>query len=338
MTSQDRPTIAVTMGDASGAGPELTVRALLSEEVYKVCKPLVIGEGMTMKKTIEKVGCQVVLRTVKSAGEAKGQFGTIDLLDLQNLDFNKVVMGQPTAACGKAAVECIAKATELILAGEAQNMTNAPISKEATQLAGMGENHTMELLAKLTGAKEYSIMLVAGNLRVAHVSTHDSVKNACGLVTKERVLSRLKLINRSFIEWGFKQPRIGVAALNPHASIMGLLGLEEKEAIWPAIQEAKDMGIDASGPFAPDSIFSRALGGEFDVVLAMYHDQGHIAVKVHSASGHHNAATVSLGFPFVRTSSPFGAGFDSADREIPSADGLADAIQLAAKLCADKKL
>jgi 4-hydroxythreonine-4-phosphate dehydrogenase len=337
MTSQEIPTIAVTMGDASGAGPELTVRALLAEEVYKVCKPLVIGEGMTMKKAIEKVGSRVALNTVNSAGEAKGQFGAIDLLDLQNLDFSQVVMGQPSAASGKAGVEYITKAVELILAGEAQNLATAPISKEATKMAGMGENHTVELLGSLTGVSEYSVMLVAGNLRVAHLTTHESVKNACNLVTKELVLSRLKLIDRSFKGWGFKEPRIGVAALNPHAGIGGLMGCEESDAILPAIRDAKGLGINAGGPFAPDSIFSRAIGGEFDVVLAMFHDQGHIAVKVHSVGGH-NAATVSLGFPFVRTSSPFGAGFDSADQEIPSAEGFADAIKLAAKLITHKKL
>jgi 4-hydroxythreonine-4-phosphate dehydrogenase len=224
-----------------------------------------------------------------------------------------------------------------MLAGEVQALATAPISKEATQLAGFGENHTIELLGKLTGNKEYALMLVCGDLRVVHLTTHESVRNACNLVTKERVLSRLKLIHRSFKKWGIKRPRIGVAALNPHASVGGLMGSEEIDAISPAIQEARGMGINASGPFAPDSIFSRALGGEFDVVLAMFHDQGHIAIKVHSVSGH-NAATATLGFPFVRTSSPFGAGFDSADNEIPSAEGFADAIQLAARLSGSKKL
>lgn len=337
MGSPERPIIAVTMGDASGAGPELTVRALLAEEVYQVCKPLVIGEGKAMLKAIETAGVKVALRTVTSAGEARGECGTIDLIDLKNLNWDEVVMGQPSAACGKAGIEYIAKAAELILAGQAHNLATAPLSKEAMKLAGMGENHTVELIGKLTGTTEYMVMLVAGNLRVAHLTTHVSVKNACDFVTKERVLARLKLIDRSFRGWGFKEPRIGVSALNPHAGIGGLMGCEENDAIAPAVREAKATGIKASGPFAPDSIFSRAIGGEFDVVLAMIHDQGHIAVKTHSVSGH-NAATVSLGFPFVRTSSPFGAGFDSADQEIPSAGGFADAIKLAARLIADKRL
>lgn len=337
MSSPERPVIAVTMGDASGAGPELTVKALLAEEVYRVCRPLVIGEGMTLRKTIERLGAHVRLDTAPSAGDAKGQFGVIDLLDLQNLDFAKVVMGQPSAASGKAGVEYIAKATELILAGKAQNLATAPISKEATLMAGMGENHTVELLAKLTHSTEYAVMLVAGDLRVAHLTTHVPVSEACKQVTRERVLGKLKLIDRSFRGWGFANPRIGVSALNPHAGIGAIMGDEEKNGIVPAVQEAQAMGINALGPFAPDSIFSRALGGEFDVVLAMFHDQGHIAIKTHSFSGH-NAATVSLGFPFVRTSSPFGAGFDSADQEIPSAEGFADAIKLAAKLSAKRKL
>ncbi|MCL2669606.1 MAG: 4-hydroxythreonine-4-phosphate dehydrogenase PdxA, partial [Syntrophaceae bacterium] len=262
MSSQERPIIAVTMGDASGAGPELTVKALLSKEVYNVCKPLVIGECVTMQKAIEKAGSRTVVHPVKSAAEVKGQSGTIDLLDLKNLDWNQVVLGQACAACGKAGIEYIAKAVELILAGEAQNLATAPLSKEAMKMAGMGENHTVELLAKLIGATEYAVMLVAGGLRVAHLTTHVSVSDACKQVTKERVFSRLKLIDRSFKAWGFTKPRIGVSALNPHASIGGLVGGEESDAIVPAVQEARAMGINASGPFAPDSIFSRAIGGE----------------------------------------------------------------------------
>jgi 4-hydroxythreonine-4-phosphate dehydrogenase len=338
MISKERPTVAITMGDASGIGPELTIKALLSDQVYKSCKPLVVGEGHVMRETLKKVAPHVKLHVIKTVIEMKGQLGTIDLLDLQNLDPKDVILGQACAVSGKAAVEYITKAVTLANEGKVDALVTAPISKESTKLAGLGEmGHTMELMGSLTSTGEYAIMMVLGQLRVVPLSTHESLMDACKLVTKERILSKLKLIQKSFKEWGLDQPHIAVAGLNPHAGIDGLLGREEIEVISPAIQEAKAVGINASGPYAPDTLFNRALSGEFDVVLAMYHDQAYIPIKTQSIGGH-SAVSVSMGFPFVRTSAPFGSGFDVADNVIASTQNFEEAIQLAAKMGGKKML
>ncbi len=227
------------------------------------------------------------------------------------------------------------EAVRLIQAGEVKALVTAPISKEATILAGCGELGHLELLARATGATEYATMLVSDSLRVVHLSTHHSLRNACDLVTKERVLAKLKLTLQSFKEWGIEHPRIAVAALNPHAGEGGLLGSEEFEEIAPAIKEAKDLAIDASGPFPADSIFTRALNGEFDVVLAMYHDQGHIPIKVH---GFQQSVSVALGLPFIRTSVDHGTAFDIAGKGIADSQSLEEAIKLAVRLSEGKRL
>ena len=176
-------------------------------------------------------------------------------------------------------------------------------------------------------------MLVTGNLRVVHLTTHHSLFDACGLVTKDRVLARLKLTHDSFRKWGFASPCIGVAALNPHGGESGLFGTEEIEQIGPAVKEAQTLGIDARGPFPADSIFYRAIDGEFDVVLAMYHDQGHIAVKVH---GFEKSLTVTLGLPFIRTSVDHGTAFDIAGKGIADSQSLVEAIKTAVSLSEKK--
>jgi 4-hydroxythreonine-4-phosphate dehydrogenase len=323
------------MGDAAGIGPEVIVKALLSEQVYQLCRPLVVGEGMAVRKAVKLVGRPVTLHTVEVVTEVEGQSGTIDLLDLHNLNDKEVVTGRVCKACGKAAVEYIMTATRLVQEGQVKALVTAPISKEATRLAGYGEMGHLELLAHAIGATEYATMLLSGRLRVVHLSTHHSLKNACDLVTRERVLARLKLTHQSFKEWGIEHPRIAVAALNPHAGEGGLLGSEEIEEILPAVQEAKGLAISASGPFPADSIFNRALSGEFDVVLAMYHDQGHIPIKVH---GFERSVSVALGLPFIRTSVDHGTAFDIAGKGIANPLSLEEAIKLAVRLSEERRL
>ena len=184
----------------------------------------------------------------------------------------------------------------------------------------------LEFLARLTNATEYAGMLVTGPLRVVHLTTHHSLIQACDLVTRERILARLKLTHHSFQQWGFEHPRIGVAALNPHGGEGGLFGTEEIEQIMPAVKEAQALGIDARGPFPADSIFHRAINGEFDVVIAMYHDQGHIAIKVH---GFEKSVAVSLGLPFIRTSVDHGTAFDIAGKGTADPQSLEEAIKVA---------
>jgi len=335
MTAKERPIIAITMGDAAGIGPEIIVKALLSEQIYSICRPLVIGEGVIIQEAIKLTNKALKLCPVQTAVEVDGQFGTIDLFDLHNLDRKEVVKGQVCEACGRAAMEYIAKAARLALEGKVKALVTAPISKEATGQAGYGEVGHLEFLAGLTGATEYATMLVTGPLRVVHLTTHHSLRDACDLVTRERILARLKLTHDSFQQWEIGHPRIAVAALNPHAGEAGLFGTEEIEEIAPAIKEVQDLGIDADGPFPADSVFYRAISGEFDVVLAMYHDQGHIPIKVY---GFERSVSVALGLPLVRTSVDHGTAFDIAGKGVANSQSLEEAIKMAVRLSEEKRL
>jgi len=333
MAPGEKPLIAVTMGDAAGIGPEVIVKALRESRIYDICRPLVVGDGSVLRHTLEILDSPLKLHQVGTASEAEGMSGTIDILDLHNLDNEEVVPGHVSAVCGKAAMEYIEKAAGLALAGEVRAMTTAPINKEAIMAAGYSDTGHMKFLTRLTSTTEYAAMLVTGRLRVVHLSDHYSLKDACGLVTRDRILAKLKLTHDSFRQWGFEHPRIGVAALNPHGSDGGLFGSEEAEEIAPAVEEAQALGIDAGGPFPADSIFYRAINGEFDVVLAMYHDQGHIAVKVH---GFEKSLTVTLGLPFIRTSVDHGTAFDIAGKGIADAQSLVEAVKTAVSLSSKK--
>ncbi len=335
MIVKQRPIIAITMGDAAGIGPEIVIKALLSKEIYSTCCPLVVGEGITISEAIRLLGSPLKLNPVKVLSEVKGEFGTIDLIDLQNLDQKEVILGQVCRACGKAAMEYIAEAAQLALQGEVKAVVTAPLSKEATIQAGYGDLGHLEFFARITHATNYATMLVSGPLRVVHLTTHYSLKDSCELVTKERIFTKLRLTHDSFRQWGIAHPRISVAALNPHAGEGGLLGSEEIEQILPAINKAQGLGIDARGPFPADSVFNRAIGGEFDVVLAMYHDQGHIPIKVH---GFEESVSIALGLPFIRTSVDHGTAFDIAGKGIANSQSLEEAIRIAIQLYEGKGL
>jgi 4-hydroxythreonine-4-phosphate dehydrogenase len=333
MTLQPRPIIAITMGDASGVGPEVIIKALLSRPIYDICRPLVFGAGTVMAEEIRSLDSPLKLNNVADVDDLRGQYGTVDLLDLHNLDLKEVATGRVCPPCGKAAMEYLARAAGLVLENKVDALVTAPINKEATRQAGYGDTGHLEFLARTSHATEYATMLVSGTLRVVHLTTHYSLKEACTLVTKERVLARLKLTSESFRKWGIARLRIGVAALNPHGGEGGLFGSEEIEQIIPAVKEARSLGIDARGPFPADSIYVRAISGEFDVVLAMYHDQGHIPVKVH---GFEESISVALGLPFVRTSVDHGTAFDIAGRGVASSRSIEEAIKMAVSLAAGK--
>jgi len=331
----ERPVIALTMGDAAGVGPEVIVKALQSRHIYGVARPLVVGSSAIMQDAIDLVKSPVRLHSVTDTTDITGEYGTIDLVDLQNIDREDFVTGKVCPVCGKAAMENIDEAVRLVLSGQARALVTAPINKEATKQAGYGEVGHLEYLASLTNAKEYATMLVSGRLRVVHLTTHYSLKDACGLVTRENILARLRLTHDSFLKWGISKPRIAVAALNPHGGESGLFGSEEIEEITPAVEEARSLSIDARGPFPADSVFNRAIAGEFDVVLAMYHDQGHIPVKVH---GFEKSISIALGLPFVRTSVDHGTAFDIAGKGVADSQSMEEAIAVAAGLVSEGRL
>jgi 4-hydroxythreonine-4-phosphate dehydrogenase len=325
MSTKVRPILAITMGDAAGIGPEIIVKTLQRQEIYDMCRPLVIGEGTIFKQ----LKSNLKINSINEPEQVKGEFGTIDLLDLHILDNEKITTGKICAACGKAAMECTSKAAHLALEGKVQGLATAPLSKEATKLAGYADMGHLEFFAHLTRVKEYATMLTSGNLNVVHLTTHFSLRDACDKVTRESVLGKVKLTHDSFLKWGIKKPRIAVAALNPHAGEGGLLGREEIDEIMPAVKDAQKLGIDARGPYPADSVFVRAINGEFDVVIALYHDQGHIPVKVH---GFEQSVSTALGLPFIRTSVDHGTAFDIAGKGIADATSMVEAIKAAVKL------
>jgi len=335
MTGDKRPIIAITIGDPAGIGPEVVAKALSIKVIYDMCRPLVIGESATLRAAVELINKPLNVHEVEKVSDTSGKFGMIDILAMHNMEWESVKVGQVSAACGRASMEFLEKAMQLALSHEVTAMVNAPINKEATMLAGYPGLGHLEYMAQATGTKIYATMLATGNLRCVHLTTHYSLREACDQVKKDYILSRLKLTAESFHQWGFGKPIIGVAGLNPHAGEGGMFGREEIDEIVPAVREAAKLGIDARGPFPADSIFNRAIKGDFDVVLVMYHDQGHIPVKVH---GFEKSVSVALGLPFLRTSVDHGTAFDIAGKGIANAESIEEAIKTAVWLSQGKGL
>ena len=331
----DKPLLAITMGDPAGIGPEVVAKALQDEWVYEKTRPFVVGSSAAMTAALELVGARGGVRTAHDVADVTGEYGGVDVLDLENLDYGGVEYGRLSAEAGRACVEWILKAGELASGGAVQAIATAPINKEACKMAGYSDIGHMEIFQSQTGAREVATMLTANTLRVVHLTTHRSLRVACDYVTKANVLAKLRLTDECFRRWGFAEPRIGVAALNPHASDGGLLGDEEALQIAPAVEAARELGIDATGPVPADSVFPQAINGRYDAVLAMYHDQGHIPIKVHDFA---KSISVNLGLPFVRTSVDHGTAFDIAGKGIADAESMLESIRVAVSLASDSRL
>lgn len=331
----DRPLLAITMGDAAGIGAEVTAKALQDARVYEKTRPFVVGSAAAMTDALDLIGADSAARAVHAVEDVGGEFGRIDVLDLENLDYGAVQRGKVSAASGRASVEWILKAGELASGGAVHAIATAPINKEACKMAGYTDIGHMEIFQSQTGAAQVATMLMARQLRVVHLTTHRSLRVACDYVTEENVLAKLQLTDECFKRWGFPQPRIGVAALNPHAGDGGLIGDEEATQIAPAVNAARDMGIDATGPVPADVVFPQAIDGKYDVTLAMYHDQGHIPIKVHDFA---KSVSVNLGLPFIRTSVDHGTAYDIAGKGIADAESMLEAIWVAASLASESRL
>ncbi len=326
----ERPIVAITMGDPAGVGPEVVVKALAGPQVYEWSRPLVVGDLSTLERASKLVPGPLRWRAVAGPEEARFRYGTADVLDLHNVDCDVVRPGEISAEAGRAAVEAVLKALERARAGRVGAMATGPLNKEAIRLAGYPFIGHTEILAEMTHTACSTTMLATGPLRVVHVTRHVPFREIAGLITRESVLETIRLTESGMRAWGLPQPRLGVAALNPHGGEGGILGDEELRAIIPAVRDARAEGINALGPFPADSIFVRALHGEFDAVVAMYHDQGHIPIKVH---GFEESVTVTLGLPIVRTSVDHGTAFDIAWKGVASERSMREAIRLAAQLC-----
>ena len=329
MPVSEKPAIAITMGDPCGIGPEVVVKALADPSVYATCRPLVVGNIYAMQRAVELTGIPLRINAPDDPAAAGQDPGMVDVLDINNLNPEDITVGEISPTCGKAAMEWVTKAGELALAGVVDGMATAPLNKEAASLAGYESIGHSELLQELAGVKTVATMLLAKNLRVVHLTTHRSLRLACDYVKKDRILEFLQLTHDNFVTWGFKNPRIGAAALNPHNSDGGLLGSEEAEEIAPAVEAALQRGIDVTGPVPADIIFHQAIQGRYDAVLCMFHDQGHIPVKVY---GFEESITANLGLPFVRTSVDHGTAFDIAGKGIADAFSMLESIRLAVGL------
>jgi 4-hydroxythreonine-4-phosphate dehydrogenase len=326
------PLLAITLGDPAGIGPEIVLKALRSAEVYSICRPLVVGDRRMLERAAGSMVGQAPLAFELAGadpGLARYEPGRLTLLDLHNADPQDCPVGQMSAAAGRAAVEYVCSACDLAMAGQAAAVVTAPLNKAAMQLAGFHYAGHTELLAERTHAGKVRMLLVGPKLRVIHVSTHVSLTKAIQLVTRSRVEEVISLANSACRALGVPHPRIAVAGLNPHAGEGGMFGRQDIEHIIPAVEAARAHGLEVSGPLPPDTVFLRAVQGEFDIVVAMYHDQGHIPMKLLAFD---SGVNVSIGLPIIRTSVDHGTAFDIAGRGRARPDSLLAAIQVAVQM------
>ncbi len=353
-----KPIIGITMGDPAGNGPEITVKALCHEDLYERCRPVVIGDAKMLDQARRFVGREDVrIHACEKVSDALFTPGTIDVIHMDLIeDVQTFEIGKVSIEGGNAAFQCVRKVIEMALHGEVDATTTNALNKEAMNLAlehYHGERsdgythfdgHT-EIYAAYTGTRKYTMMLAHHDLRVVHVSTHVSLREACDRVKKARVLEVIEIADRACKDMGIGKPRIAVAGLNPHCGENGLFGTEEIEEIKPAIEAARESGINAIGPIPPDSVFSEALGGWYDIVVCMYHDQGHIPLKtigfVYDREQQSwkavEGVNVTLGLPIIRTSVDHGTGFALAGKGTSNELSLVNAIDYAIRMTAGRK-
>jgi 4-hydroxythreonine-4-phosphate dehydrogenase len=332
-----KPILGITMGDPSGIGPEISVKALGKKSVYDTCRPLLVGDARVIEKAAREAvkRSDLVIHPVSSVEECLFAHGTIDVLDLHNVEIDKLKIGKVDAMSGDAAYTSIKKVIELALAGEIDATITNPLNKESLNLAGHHYSGHTEIYAELTGTKDYSMMLADEALRVVHVSTHVSLREACDRVKKDRVLKVIELAHNACKSLGIGMPRVAVAGLNPHAGEHGLFGREEIDEIIPAVEAARAKEINAEGPIPPDTVFSKANGGMYDIVVAMYHDQGHIPLKLLGFQYNKdtekwktvNGVNITLGLPIIRSSVDHGTAFGHAWQGSANESSLLNAIE-----------
>ena len=329
-----RPLIAITMGDPAGIGPEIIAKVFEAGEIFSLCRPVIVGIAGVMKKIITDLRLSLYVRHIGTLAEVDPAAGKADILHLDNVDLAKHAWGKPNAASGKSVVEYITLAAELAMQRKVDAMVTAPINKEMMNAAGYEFSGHTELLASLTKSPGYGMMFVGGGLRLILVTIHHSIRDVPRLITRERVLRTIRLADIAMKEFGIEHPRIGVAALNPHASEGGLFGNDEWNEILPAVLDARGEGIDASDPLPADTLFFKARNNQYDIVVAMYHDQGLAPLKM-LAFG--NAVNVTVGLPIIRTSVDHGTAYDIAGKGCADPASLFEAVKLAAQMTSSRK-
>lgn len=343
----NRPILGISTGDPAGIGPEITVKALMQAHVYEQCKPLVVCDGGIMEQIVslchfEINGCRVKIHRIDKPENGLYEFGTIDVLDMKNIDYNTFQFNTIAKMTGKASFEYVTKVIELAMAGSIDATITGPIHKESISKAGFNYAGHTEIYAEYTNTSNYTMMLAEGNFRVAHVSTHVSLLTAIKNVKQQRILDVIKLVNSALKGMDIEKPRIAVAGLNPHAGEHGLFGTEEIDEIIPAVKEAVSLGINAEGPFPPDTIFPIMKGGMYDIVVCMYHDQGHIPTKLLGFNYNHekkmweglSGVNITLGLPIIRVSVDHGVAFDKGGKGEANPESMLQALKYGAQFCA----
>ncbi|MCC7021836.1 MAG: 4-hydroxythreonine-4-phosphate dehydrogenase PdxA [Thermomicrobiales bacterium] len=329
MDESARPLLAITLGDPAGIGPEVVLKTLAHPDVYARCRPLVIGDRRILERAADALGMALDLDIVTDPAAGAYAFPRVTLLDPGNAAPDACPVGVESAAAGAAAVDYVFRACDLAMAGAVDAIVTAPLNKAAMHLAGYDYAGHTELLTERTGAEKVSMLLIGPNLRIVHVSTHVALSEAIERVTPRRVEEVIQIAHDACRALGIERPRIAVAGLNPHASEGGLFGNEEARSIVPAIDAARARGLDVSDPQPPDTVFLRATKGIYDIVVAQYHDQGHIPMKLLAFD---SGVNVSYGLPVIRTSVDHGTAFDIAGQGIASESSMLAAIDVAIQM------
>ena len=339
------PVLGISMGDPAGIGAEIAVKALAKNDWTQKCVPVVIGDAAAMADAVSFTGCDCRLNKIEDPSQAVNEPGVINLIDLGFLTPHSWEYKKVSALAGKAAFHYVREATELAMQGKTDAIVTGPINKEAINLAGYHYSGHTEILADLTGTKDYAMLLTGGNLRVIHVTTHVSMREACDRITKQRVYTVIKLARQAMELLGMPDAKIGVAGFNAHCSENGLFGDEEARAIIPAIEQAQAEGINVDGPVPPDTVFVKAQAGQYGIVVAMYHDQGHIPLKLagfkldlktnkYTAMSGINS---TIGLPIIRTSVDHGTAFGKAGEGRANEESLVDAMDMAILMAKNRK-
>lgn len=330
------PVVGITMGDPTGIGPEIVVKALSHKSTFRFCRPLVLGDGNIMARAITLLRAALRINKIEHVEEGRYADGTLNLINLSEIDPDKAAYGAPTESCGKAMVCYIEEAVKLALDNRIDAITTAPISKKALSDAGYAYPGHTELLAELTGSKDYLMMLAGDRLKVTLVTIHCGLKEVVPLLTTEKILAAIKMTEHALTKFfGEEKPKIAVAAVNPHAGEGGLFGKEEEGIIRPAVIEARRLGMHVEGPMPPDTLFYHAAQGTYAAVVSMYHDQGLIPLKLLHFE---DAVNVTLGLPIIRTSVDHGTAYDLAGTGKANPSSLLNALKLAARMALQRAI
>jgi 4-hydroxythreonine-4-phosphate dehydrogenase len=339
----NKPRLLLTLGDVAGIGPEVVVRAWRNPELHAICLPIVVGDVAWLRKTISILEERAEVVVIREPDEANTSAERIPCLQATDQELDQVQLGRVSAKAGRAAYDFLCRAIDLCLAGQADGLVTLPLHKEGLHAAGLPYPGHTEILAERTGSKRFAMMLYypspnplrgAGRgqgegFGVTHVTLHMALRDVFAQLSPEAILEKIVLTDTMLARLLGRRSRIGVCGLNPHAGDGGLFGDEERNLIAPAVQAARKKGIQASGPWPSDTLFLRAKEGDFDGLVAMYHDQGHIAVKLLAG---YRAVNISLGLPIVRTSVAHGTAYDIAGKGLADAAGLIEAVRMAARL------